>query len=271
MTAPFATDRRPPFEVAPCADRDALYEFLSQDRRFAGYAIGDLEPGYFENSNYFLARNSGRPAALLLLHRATALTMLFAVGDSRGLEAILRQVTDLPAYVWLGVREEHLSVLGLHYTLDDPARMYRLTTSPDTYRPISPRAARLGRADLPAVADIYDLEPESELLEQQVRRGVYYGVYQGGRLVSIAGTHVISRTHAVAAVGNVYTRPEYRGLGFATHCTAGVTSELLEFCTDVVLNVRTDNAPALRLYRKLGYGVHCPFREGRGTRRRRPR
>ncbi|MGI9096715.1 MAG: hypothetical protein ACR2JL_05360, partial [Candidatus Limnocylindrus sp.] len=36
---------------------------------------------------------------------------------------------------------------------------------------------------------------------------------------------------------------------------------LLEFCDDVVLNVRADNAVAIRLYQSLGYAVRAEFEE----------
>jgi ribosomal protein S18 acetylase RimI-like enzyme len=40
-----------------------------------------------------------------------------------------------------------------------------------------------------------------------------------------------------------------------------VTAELLRFCDKAVLNVRTDNPPALAAYRRLGYQVHVTFEE----------
>ena len=50
----------------------------------------------------------------------------------------------------------------------------------------------------------------------------------------------------LAAVGNVLTHRDYRGRGFAKIVTGAVTQELLRFCDQVVLNVRSDNPPALR-------------------------
>ena len=67
-------------------------------------------------------------------------------------------------------------------------------------------------------------------------------------------------------MGNVLTQPEYRGRGYAEATTAAVTAKLLEFCDHVVLNVRSDNPPALNAYRRLGYAEHVRFEERLGHR-----
>ena len=101
----------------------------------------------------------------------------------------------------------------------------------------------------------------SWLPSSAIAEGVYYGIRVNGRLVSAAGTHVISPQARLGVVGNVLTSPEYRGRGYATATTAAVTAELLRTCDHVVLNVRSDNPPALQAYRRLGYAEHVRFEE----------
>ena len=43
--------------------------------------------------------------------------------------------------------------------------------------------------------------------------------------------------------------------------TGAVTAELFRSCDEVVLNVRSDNPPALQAYRRLGYAEHVRFEE----------
>jgi predicted GNAT family acetyltransferase len=83
----------------------------------------------------------------------------------------------------------------------------------------------------------------------------------GGRLVAAAGTHVIGKEARLAVVGNVLTHVDFRGRGYATAVTGAVTQELLRSCDQVVLNVRSDNPPALQAYRRLGYAEHARFEE----------
>jgi predicted GNAT family acetyltransferase len=79
--------------------------------------------------------------------------------------------------------------------------------------------------------------------------------------VAAAGTHVITRDQRLAAVGNVLTHRDFRNRGYAKVATSAVTAELLRFCDQVVLNVRSDNPPALAAYQALGYQEHTRFEE----------
>jgi predicted GNAT family acetyltransferase len=105
---------------------------------------------------------------------------------------------------------------------------------------------------------------------QQVKQGVFFGLHVSKQLVAVAGTHLVSETYGVAAVGNIFTHPNYRGRGYATKATSAVLTELVERgIEDIVLNVSQDNAPALRVYAKLGFESCCAFYEGTGVARNR--
>ena len=120
---------------------------------------------------------------------------------------------------------------------------------------------RLDAADTRHLNRLYELGLTAWLPAESIASGVYYGVRRGGRLVAAAGTHVVSPMYGMAAVGNVFTHRDMRGRGFAKVVTSAVTAELLESVETVVLNVRSDNVPALAAYRALGYQEHMLFEE----------
>ena len=76
---------------------------------------------------------------------------------------------------------------------------------------------------------------------------------------TLAGVRLLDLSRLFA--GNVLTQIDYRGRGFATAVTGAVTADLLRTCDQVVLNVRSDNPPALNAYRRLGYQEHVRFEE----------
>jgi ribosomal protein S18 acetylase RimI-like enzyme len=139
--------------------------------------------------------------------------------------------------------------------------MVRMWVDRPTFRPYPANVQRLHPADIGELNRLYQLGFASWLPSTSIAEGVYYGVRVNGRLVAAAGTHVISREARLAVVGNVLTHVDHRGRGYATAVTGAVTQELLRFCDQVVLNVRSDNPPALQAYRRLGYAEHVRFEE----------
>lgn len=60
-----------------------------------------------------------------------------------------------------------------------------------------------------------------------IETGHYLGAFEGEEVVAIAGVHVYSERHRVAALGNVATHPRRRGQGLATAVTAALFRQLL--------------------------------------------
>jgi ribosomal protein S18 acetylase RimI-like enzyme len=139
--------------------------------------------------------------------------------------------------------------------------MIRMWVDRTTFHPSPAQVERLLPVEVGELNRLYQLGFASWLPSSSIAEGVYYGMRIGGRLVAAAGTHVIGREARLAVVGNVLTHVDHRGRGYATAVTGAVTSELLRFCDQVVLNVRSDNPPALQAYRKLGYTEHVRFEE----------
>jgi predicted GNAT family acetyltransferase len=95
----------------------------------------------------------------------------------------------------------------------------------------------------------------------QVVNGVYFGIRDRGRLVAAAGTHLINRSESIAAVGNVFCVPEYRGRGLGARVTSAVVYALIkEDIRAIGLNVGPEN-PAAKLYQRLGFRKACSYVE----------
>jgi RimJ/RimL family protein N-acetyltransferase len=78
-----------------------------------------------------------------------------------------------------------------------------------------------------------------------------YGVFIDDELVSYAGSFV--QLPQVWMIGGVYTNPKHRNKGCAPLATSAVTEEALKNAEVVALFVRTDNHPAIKAYKKIGY------------------
>jgi ribosomal protein S18 acetylase RimI-like enzyme len=246
--------------VRTTTDRQLLRGFLEQDRLLAAYAICDLDDREFARTKWGAAFSGDELVAVALEYAGLSPQPLFVMGSDAGVGAILRDVVK-PRAAYVAALPDTLPAVSGSYRIDPGPQMVRMWVDRATFRPYPADVRRLLPVEIGDLNRLYQLGFASWLPSSAINDGVYYGMRAGGRLVAAAGTHVISHDARLAVVGNVLTHGDYRGRGFATATTGAVTADLLRFCDQVVLNVRSDNPPALQAYRRLGYQEHVRFEE----------
>jgi RimJ/RimL family protein N-acetyltransferase len=250
------------WKASELTDKAQILAYLETDRLYAAYAIGDLEPGMFEQCAWAGAERADRLQALALLFRGLKPPALFLMGCAGGLAAILQDI-PFPSRVYLTCREDHLALTCDFYLWDRTTPMWRMVLPPAHFRPVREECIRLRPAFSDQLAKLYSLGGGGAFDLTQMQQGTFYGVLLDGQLVAVAGTHLVSPTYSVAAVGNVFTHPAHRGQGYGTATTSAVVAELLRRgIRDVILNVSQDNAAAIRIYERLGFERYCAFLEG---------
>jgi len=241
-------------------DRDSLLAFLSRDRLYAAYAIADMDDREFARTRWGMALKDGAVVAVCMEYNGISPQPLFVMGEPTGVRMILGSVIRTRT-AYLAALPEHIPAVSELYRVEAGPRMVRMWVDRATFHPVIGEAVRLDAGDTRHLNRLYELGLTAWLPSESVGSGVYYGVRRAGRLVAAAGTHVISPMYGLAAVGNVFTHRDMRGRGLAKAVTSAVTAELLETVDTVVLNVRSDNVPALAAYRALGYQPHMSFEE----------
>lgn len=242
------------------ADRILLREYLERDRLFAAYAICDLGEREFPRTRWGVATIGERPVAVAMEYGGLTPQPLFVMGDLDGIAAILRDVVR-PRAAYVAAKQESLPAVAQHYRVEPGPEMIRMWVDRSTFQPFMARTERLVPVEVGELNRLYQLGFAAWLPATAVAEGVYFGIRVNGRLVAAAGTHVVNRDAGLAVVGNVLTQVDHRGRGYAKAVTSAVTAELLRSCDEVVLNVRSDNPPAIAAYRRLGYQDHCRFEE----------
>jgi ribosomal protein S18 acetylase RimI-like enzyme len=249
------------------AEEADILPILEQDRLYAAYAIGDLVTDLSHLCRFAVAENGSEASALAMTFEGLHPPVLFVMGQAAGVRSILADSVT-PSEAHFTMRPEHLRAATAEFQLADIRRMYRMSVTRESFRPVVAKTRRLQSTDISALNALYAWGGMDFFAGYQLDQGVYRVVEIEGRMVAAAGTHVVAPDYGIAAVGNVYTHPDYRNRGFATACTGAVTADLLDMgCRWVVLNVRQSNAPAVSAYTKLGYAVHCPFLETPGRRK----
>jgi ribosomal protein S18 acetylase RimI-like enzyme len=248
------------------SDKERILSFLETDRFYAAYAIGDLEPELFADCTWAAAEQEGELLSLVLHYQGLNPPALFLMGHPEGLAAILERQLS-PEWVYLTCRQDHLDITDTFYAWKERTPMWRMVLRPERFPGLEHSCTRLTQANLGRLARLYELGGGDAFGPAQVQNGAFYGVFERDQLVAAAGTHLVSPTYRLAAIGNVFTHPDYRGRGYGTLTTGAVITELQNRGIDtLVLNVAQSNAEAISLYKRLGFEPYCPFIEGQATR-----
>jgi ribosomal protein S18 acetylase RimI-like enzyme len=264
-SGPGGRTRPTAYAVEELTDPVAIRRILESRRAYAAYALGQLDDRLFELVRCYRARGT-TGQALLLLSGGGLGNALFAMGESGALDALLRLHRG-PQQNYATCQPEHVPILRRYFSLAREQPMLRMAVTADAFRsPGEPaeriNVRRLRAPDVRIVNQLYNSDGSpAYYTANHVAEGMYHGVFEGNRLVSVAGTHVVSEQGGVAVVGNVFTHPAFRGRGYARLSTGAVTQELLKRCRDVVLTVDPDNTPAVSAYRRLGYREECQLLE----------
>jgi predicted GNAT family acetyltransferase len=255
--------------VVELRDRDELAGFLRRRPAVHAYALGDLDDFFWPHTRWLGWELDGRVEQVALLYDEPDPPVLLALAEepaSEMADLLLEAADRLPARVYAHVTP------GL---LDTIARALVPETEPAAHLKLGlahPHALagyettqvdRLAPDDLAEVERFYSQAyPGTWFQARMLETGRYAGIRRDGGLVCVAGVHVWSPTWQVAALGNVATLPEARGEGFATAACAYLCRLLLDDGIDTIsLNVRADNAAAIRAYEKLGFAHAADYVE----------
>ncbi len=263
-----ATRARVDYLVRPLRDADEIRRMLSPSpqRAYAAYAIGQLQPHLFGRSEWWLSR--GAQGEALVLHSQGGLgNALFALGTVDALEAALR-LHPGPRYTFLTCQTHHLATALRHYRMPEHQGVLRMLVDREAFRHVEGDVRRLTGRDVREINRLYRADGTPAFYtSQNIDDAVYYGAMDEGRIVAVAGTHVVSQIDGIAVAGNVFVDPKQRGRGLATRVTSAVTRAVLESCREVVLSVDPANASAVHAYERLGYREVDRLIEGSATRR----
>jgi RimJ/RimL family protein N-acetyltransferase len=252
------------WHVSQVATDDEAASILMRDPVWNSFALADLEPPLRNYSQFPVARQeeSNERAICLILRHPIIGEVISPFGNEEGIAAILKQAV-LPERPLLQVQEQHFPLLQRYYQPETNWRsMFRMAIPPSSQQALiqtftPPQSVKhLGMADLPALESFY-AQHENAFSADLFRQALFFGAYDGERIIAAGGTHVLSQTYHLAVLGYILTAPQARRQGYATAITAALVAKLSQqgFST-IVLNVFEDNSPAIRVYQRLGFQSH---------------
>ena len=243
-------------------DKDVIEKYLRENEALNVYCIGDLDDLFRPFTIWYgLAGDGGKLRALAMLYTGgdTPALMAYRAYEGEALSELMRGISAiLPAGFYSHLCDPSEAALSERFKLEPHGRHLKMyLNDASKIRPVSDTAVkRLGPADLDKLLKLYrESYPGNWFDPATLATGEYFGLYDGADMVCAAGVHVYSKTYRAAVLGNITTRPGYRGKGLASKVSAALCGSLLEKVSLIGLNVDAENAAAIACYRKLGFAV----------------
>jgi len=250
-----------------------IERWLRRDAPTHVYALADLDDVFWPDTRWFAAGSGDDLAAVCLLLDKLSPPILYAVSpaDDAPMRALLGWLEPrLPKRFFATLGVGHGVQLAPEFEVDSHGEFLKMALEDPTRLAASEPAGieRLGREHFSELRAFYAddaYEPEERhgrfFESYMLELGPWFGIREAGRLVSVAGVHVVSERTSVAGVGGIATRPDRRGRGLARAVTARLCRALREQVELVGLNVSVSNLPAIRCYESLGFRAVSRYEE----------
>jgi ribosomal protein S18 acetylase RimI-like enzyme len=140
------------------------------------------------------------------------------------------------------------------WSVDAETTMFKMVwDAPTPERDDAPDAVALGPAHAAQAYDLAMLTRPGPFGPRTIELGDYFGVYDGDRLVAMAG----ERMHAGALreISGVCTHPDYAGRGLATRLMRKLVRRQRSRGETPFLHVMRENEGARRLYERMGFAT----------------
>jgi RimJ/RimL family protein N-acetyltransferase len=247
-------------------DKQRLLDHFKKDPVLFAYHIGDLDDFFFPHCQFpSIYSSTARIEDTVLIYTGGKVPVVVAFGLTERFQDLLREVREFFPVPFFGhFQERDHDAIAEPFKEKPLGSLYRMKLGNLSIPQQSEREiVRLGLTDEKELSALYKASyPDTYFTSRMLETGKYFGLREKKKLIAVAGIHVYSKEYKVAALGNITVHPDFRGLGLATSVTGHLCKELVNEGLMVCLNVKTDNAPAIACYEKLGFEKMFEYREG---------
>lgn len=256
--------------IEESTNRIEMAEYFGRTRAAHVYGLADLDEFFWPSVRAFVARDAGQMQAVALLLDTLGVPLLYAVappGDDAMITLLEGISAELPVPCGTTVSLGAPDVLGWRFDSEGEFLKMRLRSDADLSRSDMTGVALLGPDDLGEVQAFYATAAYAPgeggfFQPYMLELGPYFGFRERGALIAAGGVHVLSEFYGVAGLGNIATAPVARGNGHAGRITRALCCNLATRIPLIALNVRRDNAPAVKCYQGVGFEPVLTYEEG---------
>lgn len=252
-------------EVRLCRDKREIFDFLSGSAELQLYLIGDLDNFFWPNTVWYALYHKGEIMSIALLYKGMtpATFLLFQEENLQFPRELIRTVRNqLPGELNVHLSPDLINTFGRQNILENYGLHYRMILTGNPQKIADNNIRRLDMNHLSLLKQLYsDSYPGNWFDSRMLETGKYFGYFIGDTLAGVAGIHVYSAEYRIAALGNIVTRKEYRGMKIAFKLTSALCSDLKKSVDTIGLNVKADNIAAIRAYENAGFTKRAEYDE----------
>ena len=246
-------------------DKNEIYRFLSKTPDLQLYAIGDLDDFFWLYTIWyaFCEKDEIKSIALLYTGMNPSTFLLFCEKDLYYSTELIKSIKgQLPEKFNVHLSPGLIDVFGKENIIKDYGHNYRMILS-GIPAPLSDKnIRRLKKEDIGSINALYKVAYEDNWFDSRmVESGKYFGYFNQGSLIGVAGIHVYSPVYRIAALGNIATHPDFRGQKIAYKLTSALCFDLKKTVDIIGLNVKSDNSAAIKCYRNIGFEIRSSYEE----------
>jgi GNAT superfamily N-acetyltransferase len=236
-----------------------LAQLFGRDRAAHAYGLADLESPLWDRSTWF--RRDDATAGIVALGDGITTVYAISPADPVGsLSLVVDLLDEIPPGSMITGPVGLAAAVGVAVPINDLGPHVKCVLEHPERLPSATAAQPLTVEDFARVAKLHATDPGAAfVLEPMMADGTFVGINHPDdpdRLVAAAGTHVLSSTYEIAAVGAVFVDPTARGQGLGAIVAAGVCGRLEGRVRTIGLNVDAGNSAARRTYERIGF-VDC--------------
>lgn len=241
-------------------DKNVLENFFRRNAPLNIYQLGDLDDFYWHQTDFYGYYEHEVLKSVVMIFKEVNPNVVIALCDVQDLnylnKALELMLNILPDKIYLHITPGAEKILEQKYNLKQEG-LYMKMDLIDKEKINSVETNNIEQLSIKNKAELYafydEAYPGNSYIERMLETGMFFGIREEGKIVSVAGIHVYSPEYKVAALGSITTHPHFRGKGCATKVTACLCKELLKKIEVIGLNVHSENSSAIHCYEKLGF------------------
>jgi RimJ/RimL family protein N-acetyltransferase len=219
-----------------------------------------------EKTQIFLAFEGGKVEGLMLIYAGRIVQLR---GSRQAMKALFNQVDLKEVELQTPLDCEDIALPNYKLWRRDEIVLMQLHKGEENIQ-IKHKPVKLGVDDVEEIVDLMqkadpkvwgDLDAEQQKAEW--KDALLVGTKHKGKLVSVGLTRFVDFASNISAIA---TDERYRNMGFATSVVSSLVQEIFKNSPIALIHVRKDNAPAVRVYSKVGFKQYRHYLMSKGTR-----